>query len=68
MRLITVHRILIAAGIALFLFYAGFQLRRWLAAGDAASLVQALVSAAVAIGFAAYYRTLKRRWGLRPPS
>jgi len=67
-RLITAHRILIGAGIAFFLFYAVLQLRRWLAAGDAVSLVQALVSAAVAIGFVAYYRTLKHRWDRRPPS
>ena len=68
MRLITAHRILIGAGIAFFLFYAVLQLRRWLGAGDAASLLQALVSAAAAIGFVAYYRTLKHRWGRRPPS
>lgn len=62
MRLITAHRILIGAGIAFFLFYAAFQLRLYLAAGTMGSLVQAIVAAAVAIGFALYYRTL-RRWG-----
>ena len=64
MRLITAHRILIGAGIAFFLFYAAFQLRLYLAAGSVASLVQAVVAGAVALGFVLYYRTLKR-WGRR---
>jgi hypothetical protein len=63
-RLITAHRILIGAGIAFFVFYAAFQLRRFVTAGGAAALVQAIVSAAVAVGFVLYYRTL-RRWGKR---
>ena len=62
MRLITAHRVLIGAGIAFFLFYAAFQLRRYLVAGGLAALLQAIVSAAVALGFVLYYRTLKR-WG-----
>ena len=66
MRLITAHRILIAAGIALFVFYATFQLRLFVRDGAAASLAQAVVSAAIAIGFVVYYRSLKRRWGDRP--
>jgi hypothetical protein len=63
-RLITAHRILIGAGIAFFLFYAGFQLRLYLVTGTVASLVQSVVAAAVAIGFVVYYRSL-RRWGKR---
>lgn len=62
MKLITAHRILIGAGIAFFLFYAAFQLRVYLATRAVASVVQSIVSAAVAIGFVLYYRTL-RRWG-----
>jgi hypothetical protein len=63
-RLITAHRILIAAGIAFFLFYAVFQLRLYAHGGAAASLLQAGVAVAIAVGFALYYRTL-RRWGRR---
>ena len=65
MRLIPARRILIAAGIAFFVFYAAWQGRLWPAGGGAAALAQALVSAAVAAGFAVYYRTLKRRWDRR---
>ncbi len=65
MKLITAHRILIAAGIAFFLLYAALQLRLWARVGGPAPLVQAAVSAGVAAGFILYYRTLKR-WGRRP--
>ena len=64
MRLITAHRILISAGIVFFLFYAGVQLRLYARSGGAAPLVQAIVAAAIAVGFVLYYRTLKR-WGRR---
>jgi hypothetical protein len=63
-RLITAHRILIGAGIAFFLLYAMIVLLR---DHTATGLGQALVSLAVAVGLALYYRTL-RRWGSRPPS
>jgi hypothetical protein len=63
-RLITAHRILIGAGIAFFFFYAALQLRLFVRDGAAASLVQAVVATAVAVGFVLYYRTLKR-WGRR---
>jgi hypothetical protein len=63
-RLITAHRILIGAGIAFFVFYAMVVLMR---DHTATGLVHALVSLAVAVGLALYYRTL-RRWGSRPPS
>jgi hypothetical protein len=59
-RLITAHRILIAAGIAFFLFYAILQVRRFLPTGDPVAVVQAVVSAGVAVGLALYYRTLSR--------
>jgi hypothetical protein len=64
-RLITAHRILIGAAIAFFLFYAGLKLVRWAGGDGPWALVQSIVSAAVAVGFVAYYRTL-RRWGQRP--
>lgn len=61
MRLITAHRILIAAGIAFFVFYAGFQLRLYVREGSVVSLVQAGVAAIVVAGFARYYRSLRGR-------
>ncbi len=64
MRLITAHRILIGAAIAFFLFYALFQVRRWLGPGGTPALAQAAVSVAVAVALVAYYRSL-RRWGRR---
>ena len=64
MRLITAHRILIGAGIAFFILYAALQLRLFVREGATAALVQAVVAAAVAVGFVVYYRTL-RRWGQR---
>ena len=65
MKLITAHRILIAAGIAFFLFYALVQARLFFARdGGAGALIQALVAAAIVIGLALYYRSLKQ-WGRR---
>jgi hypothetical protein len=64
-KLITAHRILIAAGIAFFLFYALLQTRQFVArAGGTGAVVQAVVSAAIVIGLIVYYRSLKR-WGQR---
>jgi len=58
-RLITAHRVLIVAGIVFFLFYAMIVLTR---DHTAAGFVQAIVSLAVVVGLALYYRTL-RHWG-----
>lgn len=64
MRLITAHRILILAAIAFFAFYALLLLRKYMGAGGTALGVQSAVSALVAVGLVAYYRTLKG-WGRR---
>ena len=64
MKLITAHRILIAAGIAFFLFYALLQTRLYLARDSGGALVQAVVAVAIALGLIVYYRTLKH-WGRR---
>ena len=65
MKLITAHRILIAAGIAFFVFYALVHARIYATrGGGTAALVQVAVSAAVAIGLVLYYRSL-RAWGRR---
>jgi hypothetical protein len=64
-KLITAHRILIAAGTALFLLYALLQTRLYVTRGGGmTALVQAVVSAAVVIGLILYYRSL-RTWGRR---
>jgi hypothetical protein len=63
-KLITAHRILIAAGIAFFLFYALFQARLFVARGGTGAIVQAAVAAAIAVGLVVYYRSLKQ-WGRR---
>jgi hypothetical protein len=62
-RLITAHRVLIAAGIAFFLLYALIEGRAWLRTGSGAALAQAIVSPLVAAGFVVYYRSLAKRWG-----
>ena len=62
MKLITAHRILIGAAIAFFVFFAAVQLRLYVRAPAAAPLVEAVASAAVAVGLVLYYRTLSR-WG-----
>lgn len=62
MRLITAHRILIAAGIVFFTFYAGLRLRHYLGGGATADLLHAVVSLMVTGLLILYYRTL-RRWG-----
>lgn len=65
MRLITAHRILIAAAIAFFLFYASVQLRRYVSSGDVAVLAQTVVSVVVAGLLVLYYRGLAKRWNRR---
>lgn len=62
MKLITAHRILIGAAIAFFVFFALVQFRLFARAPGAAPLVEAVVSAVVAVGLVLYYRTLSR-WG-----
>jgi hypothetical protein len=64
-KLITAHRILIAAGIAFFLFYALFQARLYVARdGGPGAIAQSIVAVAIAIGLILYYRSLKQ-WGRR---
>ena len=62
MKLITAHRILIGAAIAFFVFFALVELRQYGRTAGTATLVEAVVSIAVAIGLVLYYRTLSR-WG-----
>ena len=64
MKLITAHRVLIAAGIAFFAFYALLQARLFAARGGADAAVQAVIAVVVVVGLIVYYRSL-RRWGSR---
>jgi hypothetical protein len=59
MSLITAHRILIGAAIVFFLFYAGWETRNYFLDGDAWALPRGGGGLMAAIGFAAYYRTIK---------
>jgi hypothetical protein len=61
-RPITAHRVLIAAAIAFFAFYALLQTRRYRIGDGAPALVQAVVAAGITVALAFYYRSL-RRWG-----
>jgi hypothetical protein len=62
-RLITAHRILIAAGIGFFILYALIETRAWMRTGSSGALAQAIVSPLIAVGFVVYYRSLAKRWG-----
>ena len=62
MRLITVHRILIIAGIAFFIVYAVIRTQKYLATGNVWDVVQAAVALAIAAGFRIYFRSLAQRW------
>ncbi len=65
MKLITAHRVLIAVGIAFFVFYALVQSRLYMTrGGGAAALLQVAASLAVVVGLVLYYRSL-RTWGRR---
>jgi hypothetical protein len=61
-RLITVHRVLIIAGIAFFIVYAVIRTQKYLSGGDIWDLVQAAMALAIAAGFRVYFRSLAR-WG-----
>ena len=64
MRLITAHRILIAAAIVFAILFALVQARAWAGDGSATRLGMGLLSLAAAVGLAVYYRSLAR-WGRR---
>ena len=65
MKLITAHRILIAAGIAFFILFALLQVRRYVVSDPGvAPLIMAIVSGSIAVGLIIYYRSL-RSWGRR---
>jgi hypothetical protein len=66
MSLVTAHRILIGAAIALFALYALVEMRAYGASGETAALLRGLVSLAVAGGFGAYFPTIRKRYERGP--
>ena len=62
MTLLTAHKILIASAVAMFVLYAGFELRNY-ARGDTSAWVRSLAAAAAAVGLAIYLRWV---WIHRP--
>jgi hypothetical protein len=58
MRLITAHKILISSAIVFFAFFALWELRNQ--GDDPWSIGRAALYLVVAIGFAVYYKNLKR--------
>jgi hypothetical protein len=61
MSLLTVHKILIGSAVALFLFYAVWEVRNYSITGDAWALPRAAGAALGAAGFAVYLRSVWRR-------
>jgi hypothetical protein len=60
MRLITAHKILIASATVFFLFFASWELRRYLAGGDSWAMARSVLYFLVAVGFGVYLMNLKR--------
>lgn len=56
MRLLTAHKILIGASIALFALLALWGVRQWSLGSAGAGLIAPALSAAAAAGLALYYR------------
>lgn len=61
MSLITAHRILIVAAIAMFGIYGLVELRGYTHSGEGSALVRAGLSFIAVIGWALYLRTVKKR-------
>ena len=60
MKLITAHRILIASATVFFAFFALWELNRYGANHDNWTIVRGLLYFLVALGFAIYFKALKR--------
>jgi hypothetical protein len=60
LRLIAVHRILIASGIAVCLLYAGREVASYTDVHNTASLLHAALSVAAAAALALYLRSIRR--------
>ena len=60
MRLITAHKILIASATVFFVFFAGWELRRFLASAEPWAMARSVLYLLVAAGFGVYFLNLKR--------
>jgi len=63
MRLVTAHRILIAASVVFFLGFSIWQLSRYFVSGDGWGLIQGIIYFLVAGGFAMYFVNIKKWYG-----
>ena len=62
MSLLTAHKILISSAVALFVIYAGWQLRNYVN-GESSALLQSVLYGGAAVAFAVYLRGLLARTG-----
>ena len=60
MRLLTAHKILIGTAVIFFLFFALWELRNHANSDDGWAVFRATLYFLVAIGFAVYFKNLKR--------
>ncbi len=60
MRLLTAHKILISTAIIFFFFFALWELRHFIAVADGWAAVRSVLYLLVAVGFAIYFKNLKR--------
>jgi hypothetical protein len=60
MRLTTAHKILIASAAVCFVFFALVLVRRYAAGAGYGYLAGSVLGVVVAVGFAVYFRTIKR--------
>lgn len=62
MRLLTAHKLLIGAGIALGVLLLPWGLRRWRTTGDVGALALGVAGGVVALALAVYLRHAVRRY------
>lgn len=68
MRLITLHRILIATMVAFLGYFAWYQVKRWQASGSGAALAITVACVAVGLALTWYITNLKRYVQFEPPA
>ena len=60
MKLITAHKILISSAVVFFVFFALWELRNHANTNDGWAIFRAILYFIVAVGFAIYFKNLKR--------
>ena len=61
MRIMTAHKILISTAAVFFVFYGGWELVRYVRAGDVWALPRGFVALLVAIALGVYFAYLRRK-------